>query len=509
MAASMIRESGMRGEWTELLRCPQCGGALAPDWVATPLGGRGAWGTLRCACATYPVIDDIPVMAPQRSARHSIGVPAVLEEGPTTAELVRMVRGSDPLAALVALVAVPPTPWPLGRLPLLRQAATSPSLSGVVRRLGGGALRGRLARRDETAAEDWLAYLYLDAPRRGDEYAYFLYRLTQPRQLAYHAVLQAVPPGLVLDVGCGLGHLSWTLSLRGHDVVGVDYNFSQLWVARWWVAPRSRFVCADVTHGLPVAAGQAACAMFADGLHLVPDPAALLAAMRRSAGDGTVFLLRFGNAAVAPSEGHERTLEGWRTLFAAAGRQWLGDQDTLVEGYLEGRAADLTTSHDDAALRRGKWLAAVLSDDPARFADQGPLPEPPPHAHGRLSVNPLYLPVGREPGRYRLQLPSDWFTFEDGALTRYHDHQAVITREQARDLARGEVTPRLRPLIDRFVVIGVPERYLGSRPRPLKLRAYQAATALFPRLVQIPDAAALPPREPAAPTQEQQGPPGR
>ena len=480
-------------DWMAVLRCPECQGQLAPELVPTPEGGRGTWGTLSCECSRYPIIDDIPVLLRDRVPNNSIGENDVIDEGPEVAELVRLVTGAEPLDALVRLVAVPPAPWPLSRFPAVRSLLGTAPVSGTRAWLGSRQLRARLARRDRLTVEDWLAAFYLYGTTADDAYSYFMYRHSQPRQLAFLTLLQALPPGKVLDIGCGFGHLSWQLSIEGRDVIGLDYNFAQVWVARWWMAQRARFVCANATTTLPFASDTAAATMFVDGIHLVTNVEALLDEMRRCTEGGTVLLPRFGNAAVPPPEGSERTVAGWRALLEKGGGYRLLCEATLIDAYLDGRAADLRADDADEQLARSKWLYALLSEDEDIFADHGLLPDPPPHARGRLTINPIYAPVGRDHRRFRLTFPSDWYTFEDGALTRFHDYQAVLTSRQAAELDMGVITPQLRPLVDRFVVIGVPERYLRSLRRRYKPRAYQLATALLPRLVNIPDAAALPP----------------
>jgi SAM-dependent methyltransferase len=311
--------------------------------------------------------------------------------------------------------------------------------------------------------------------------------------LAFLAMLEALPPGTVFDIGCGLGHLSWQLSIEGRDVIGLDYNFAQVWVARWWMAEYARFVCANAATTLPFASDSAAAAIFVDGIHLVPQVEVLVDEMRRCAKGGTVLLPRFGNAAIPPAEGTERTVSGWRALLDKRGEYRMKCEATLIDAYLDGRAADLRADDTDEHLARCKWLYAILSEKDDIFTDYGLLTDPPPHARGRLTINPIYAPVGRDNRRFRLAFPSDWYTFEDGALTRFHDYQAVLTSRQMADLRLGKITPQLRPLIDRFVVIGVPERYIRSLRRRYGPRVYQAATALLPQLVNVPDAAALPP----------------
>src|ERR1700744_5323843 len=47
-----------------------------------------------------------------------------------------------------------------------------------------------------------------------------------------HALLETLPPGTILDAGCGTGRYSTELAGRGHDVIGVDQSAAMLDIAR-------------------------------------------------------------------------------------------------------------------------------------------------------------------------------------------------------------------------------------------------------------------------------------
>jgi SAM-dependent methyltransferase/uncharacterized protein YbaR (Trm112 family) len=481
--------------WMASLRCPSCGDAPEVAVVATPPAGRGLWGTLTCRCSTYPIIDDIPIVLPDRVATSTLGVSEVLEEGPAVDELVELVRGPDPIRALVRLLSTPPVPWPFARVPQVVKAASTAPVATVLRRLGDGRVRRLLRDREDLTTEELLATFYLQSLEVGHAYAYFLMRTSQPRHLAMLSLLETVPEGPVLDVGCGIGHHCWQLGLRGRDAIGVDRNFAQLWIGRWWVATGSHFVCADANRPLPFADDAVTTAWFGDSVEYVDDPQSTIAEMRRCART-TVYL----STVCLPARGwvysRARPLDEWRRMVSSLGPHHVIADHVLVQGYLDGRAADLSADSSDADLGTATTITVVASDDPSVLDDHGALQDPPPHARGRLVVNPIYAPVGDDLRHLRLAMPADWFAFEDGALTRYHDHQAWLTDEQVVDLRRNELTPALRQLVDRFVVIGVPHRYVKRQRRRFKLRAYQVITALRPSSVDVPEIPAPPGQRP-------------
>jgi len=84
--------------------------------------------------------------------------------------------------------------------------------------------------------------------KRPSEAAYFLGRESNPTQARAVELARRHLSGAVLDVGCGVGHL---LRELGPGAVGLDSSFVNLYLARKFVVPAARLVCADVAQGLP------------------------------------------------------------------------------------------------------------------------------------------------------------------------------------------------------------------------------------------------------------------
>ena len=192
--------------------------------------------------AAPPVVDGIPYL---RSGREEL-----------TARVQGLLADGDVDGARVALLAdaddwwgeAPPPPEQLARVP----AATT--LRAAMGLLGYG--------------------------RVGD---YFAHRWSDPTYLAGLALLQQHWPGdrPVVEVACGIGHFLRELDQRGvGPLVGVDVVFSKLWLAQRFVCPGARYVCADVTDGLPPLDLPApAYVLCVDALYFLRDKAAALAAL--------------------------------------------------------------------------------------------------------------------------------------------------------------------------------------------------------------------------------------
>ena len=182
--------------------------------------------------------------------------------------------------------------------------------------------------------------------------------------------------------------------------------------------------------------------------------------MRRIlAASGILTLARFGNAAVLPREGYELTAR-YDRLFQGMHHVLLGEE-TLVDAYLSRRGASLGESDAVDLLQKQKWLCAVASMRSDLFAPGESLPSWP-HAVGRLQINPIYKLEEKAPNgdvHLRFQFPSDWYRFENDAYLRYAPERCVLPGDVVRAMEKGERHLGLDSYVDKFVVIGMPERY--------------------------------------------------
>ncbi|MGY1796700.1 methyltransferase domain-containing protein [Geodermatophilus sp. SYSU D00525] len=208
---------------------------------------------------------------------------------------------------------------------------------------------------------------------------YFAHRWSDPTHLAGLALLQAHWPGdrPVVDVACGIGAHLRELSRRGvRDLLGVDVVWAKLWLARRFVCPSARYVCADLTAAPSLAVGTPAYVMCHDAFYFLRDKPAAAAAMRALAGDGGTVVV--GHAHVADPHGEPLPPEDYARVL---GTDLLYDDDELTRSLLERRPP---RPAPPAELRASEAVALVAGDPrtPAP-ADLGePLPP--------LAPNPLY-----------------------------------------------------------------------------------------------------------------------
>src|SRR5258706_5996652 len=270
----------------ELLACPDCVGPLTSE------GDR-----LRCPCATWPVLSGIPILTPWAKNRS-----VSLEEA--FASHLRPVEGV---------------------------------VAKIVRRLvrGPGRLRAALQDRDATFIE-MAARL-----GRANDLDYFRYRFSDLSYLSSAALLTPLSRGPVLDLGCGAGHLMVALSRRIPKSlsVGLDLNFTLLYLAKRFVVPSALLVCADASARLPFRDGAFEASIAADTFQYLADgPKTARELLRVTRGPILLSHLWTSGARSAP--------EAFLELLAARAPRLHADR-RILDAFLGKRALDLSGPGSD------------------------------------------------------------------------------------------------------------------------------------------------------------------
>jgi ubiquinone/menaquinone biosynthesis C-methylase UbiE/uncharacterized protein YbaR (Trm112 family) len=487
----------------ELLRCPFCSSDIRTKSVLrTGKDSTIQFGLLECRECNfeYPVIDGIPIlMAPHESVDSKFETNALtLLKGPTVGSLSWVLKAGEPIRAMSLLF----NPSKLGGdwlLPLDASATVANQARPATRIEGdqpsgyGGRLEraARKIRREAQKAAapfvlpharlrlaDYLAGhgsslsaldvmdLYYRCYSGTETFNYFAYRFGQPRHLAALslACLLDDTTGPILDLACGVGHITHYLSVAQprRTVVGLDRDFVRLWIANRYVAPDASYVCASADQALPFRDNDFAGVFCSDAFHYFCHRAASVREMRRLlARDGTLAIARFGNAAVEPREGYELTVGGYEKLLHGMRHVFAGEA-ALLDAYISRKSADLSESEPTDRLQKQKWLSVVASGRSAVFRPGEPLPRWP-HAVGRLQINPIYKVERTDANgdvHLRFQFPSDWYKFENDAYLRYAPERCVLPGLVARALEKNEPGDELESYVSKFVIIGMPDRYV-------------------------------------------------
>ena len=408
----------MRRDLLGLLRCPATGGALSLD-VLERNGGDVRYGVLRSEAAEYPVVAGVPVLLPG----HDEAVALVRQGRTAAAAAASVVRQLEPsrLGRLAAAIEVAPRGAALGRTLARRdrdrlQAALTPLL-------------------DADAADPFalvrLGFVGWGA-RNPEAVHYFASRFGTPRHLVALAAAEAAGAagGPVLDLGCGVGHLTWWLDQRFGEgrTVGVDLSLFELWAAAG-IAGGGRFVCADAA-ALPLATARFALVMSSDMLSFVAGKWAVAREAARVLAPGGTLAF----AAVKSSlQGHvyagmPLSPDGWRALAGDLPSRLHAD-DRVLARYLAGQGMDGGDAGDVSTSPTVTLLAgaAAQADERREWGSTGHWP----HACGPLGVNPLLRLAEEHDGTlvYRRRFPSPSFEHDNVPVADYLPEQVEIPRK--------------------------------------------------------------------------------
>ncbi|GAA2281295.1 hypothetical protein GCM10010145_60520 [Streptomyces ruber] len=302
--------------------------------------------------------------------------------------------------------------------------------------------------------------------------AYFLHRWSDPTWLAVLALTaRHSPAGLpVLELACGAGHLLRELGLRGHrDLTGVDVVFAKLWLARRFVVPRARLVCADVTAPWPLRPpGSPAYVACHDALYFLPRKDEVVRRALEYAGDGGGVVLGHCHNALVPGPVAGLPLDpaGWRALLPGA---LCYDDAELTHALLAQTAPRPRPPGDLAgcaamALVHGPLAPTAGSGGPASGGPASGNPSSGGPSSGVLSTD---RPVPGRPLRpnplYRdglLRWPGPRWRDEYGpGVAAYLPGRVELSRGVLADARAGLLTPEVAGLARRRVLLDLPERW--------------------------------------------------
>ncbi|MGE0311252.1 MAG: methyltransferase domain-containing protein [Lautropia sp.] len=453
------------------LQCPLCHAPFA----FRELGARfGRNGILSCTCSKFPVIEDVPILMKGPVGIISHWNDGAIHLGPDAAELVAMMERGASEEALIACLLFP------RRYPL-QYRLTSAGLwpTALSNKVGlaqtRSALKHLLARRPhDLYAEDLFRFFY--SRRSGNNSflsEYFLNRFVMPRYLSAMSLVQRLPAAdkPVLDIACGYGQFEHFLTRRQNasPAIGIDFNFYQVWGAKQWVAPDAQFACCDVSVPLPFRDDAFSAVLCSDAFMLFPDKPLLLAQIERVAPGRPALFARCGNLEVGPPNppgGGEMTPQGYLDFFGRDRTRLFCDSATWKD-YLMRRNPLEQEPPRMADLRWEKYLSYLVNPqglDGTPDAN-GKLP----HGVGKLGFNQVLRVVGNSGATIdtEFMFRTIWGAYEDADMICYTQRWGKIDRAQLRRALADPEGEDARELIDRFVLVGMPERYLRDNTSSL------------------------------------------
>jgi len=371
----------------DLLACPECSGPLKSEGFS-----------LRCGCATWPVVEDIPILAPWARNR-SFTVEEVLA------------RHLPPPTGLVGKI--------LRRLVPLT-----------------GAVWKAIANRDATFID-----LAAELGRTRD-LDYFRYRFSDLSFLTTAALLTPFHRGPVLDLGCGAGHMVLALFRRipKSIVVGLDLNFTLLYLARRFVAPAALYVCADASARLPFRDGAFEASLCADTFKYLPDRWTAARELQRVTRGPIVLSHVYSPAIGEVGVATPLDMDACAAMFSTRA-PLLHREGPLLEAFLKRRELDLSspgaTREDVVSLTAGLEPRVYPGAD---YFVTG------------STINPVY--EVQEDGaslRLRRRFLSDKYSEAYRKYDSFMPESLTVTKEQ---VAAGDPE-----LVRKFVLLDLPPNY--------------------------------------------------
>jgi uncharacterized protein YbaR (Trm112 family) len=416
----------MKSDLLDILRCPYCGAAFTLEEGASLRreGDEIVTAILRCQCASYPVVDGIPILMAAYA-------------GDT---VFQQLLGEDPDRALYAAL----------ELDEERQEAFKRFLAQGA----GGTYRDCVE---------------IFSP--GNEGPYFVHRFANPTYLVAQAILRAVGADRrcfsrrAIDLAGGSGHLTRALCqiAGGAEVFLAETNFWKLWIARRITAPECVPVCCDAEAPLPFKQGSFSLALCSDAFHYIWSKRQFASEMMRLVGDDGVIVVNHAHNALQEnySVGLPLAPRWWRNLLAEHGARLFKESEVL-DGVVEHRGVDLSRDYTDEELagEQAVFLIAARIDGIFRAYDYSGAQ----FTSGDWRLNPLYEAERHDGGAVlRLRFPSESYEDEYKACKRYLPERIELTADTVRGLEAagpGRLNGEAQELADRYVALNVPKGYL-------------------------------------------------
>jgi SAM-dependent methyltransferase len=451
------------------LICPYCGHQLEIEQRLRTLPAEGDFGVLRCACYRYAVLDGIPILR-QQSPMGSNVDPIV----------DRLLRDGIAAALATATGEFAPAQRPPARI--LSHAATS------IRKLfslANSAMGGRQPDKQPWSEGAFRETLYALKPRMYADYLYYRHANNSFMAAAtlvclLRTSLQSLIPTSdgeagarhrVLDLSCGIGHTSYLIStlFPSMQVVGVDWDFSNLRLAKRYLCKTGTFVCLDAELPLPFPDQSFAACLGLDGLHYIRSKVALLRELDRVLLPQALWLFPHLHNALQPNPapGVPVAPDEWERLLAFIPHRILSEGEVL-ESFVRRDAVDLRDQRPLSELSSAAALAAVATRQDGFWRLHEGLSSILSSSGGDLMWNPIYA-VTTDGANVHLtsRWPSDAMRQECQAAAKILPESfdcpdfKIASRQGP---AMPDLTQKQRELAQRFMLVGLPPAYREPPP---------------------------------------------
>lgn len=427
----------MRTEIIKDLKCSSCGSAFKVLYVAPHADsgdGDMNYGIASCGCGEFPIVDGILV------TRKYEFLPQVIE-------IVKKARSKYALQKAI--------------IPLLKQetfVSLLLKLSFMSERLFGRGFN----------LSFWKLITFLKDSRWA---TYLKYRFSCPSFISGMSLLPvfkkaASDGGMILDLGCGVGHLAFLISkyCGEEKVVCADKHFKNLYLARnYIVGPKASYICLDADEKIPFREKMFSAITSMDAFHYIEQKQMLADEFKRALKDnGVLFLIHLHNKNVpCIAKGLPLTPEGYAGLFPGFTCRMFPERH-LVESVFHDSGIDLGREVPYDEVNRSDSISMVLTRNSGYlgkydgyFTFRRTAKES--GKKSQIILNPLYMKVGRE---YVRRFPSD-----------FYEEEYYLIKEFFPEAVDAGIIPD--GLLRKLIFIEVPVNYKKEGERLYRFRIWR------------------------------------
>lgn len=283
---------------------------------------------------------------------------------------------------------------------------------------------------------------------------YFAYRWSDPTFLSGLCLLENhLPSGAekVFELCCGIGHYLREFALRNIEAAGADVVFSKLWLARKFVAPKAKLVCADANFGFPFADKSFDAAFCHDAFYFLPDKRNAAEELKRTTG-GAILIGHAHNAEAENfSSGAAISTAEYAEMFE---NSTIYDDSELTKALIENRRPD-AQKHEE--LKNAEAVSLATGERQKASLTNFTLPP----VNQSLRINPL-LDAGESKAVTGPRYPSERYKKEYAPLSGYldlGDEDISFSVQETMFYGHWERDENLIDLVRRRIFLDLPENW--------------------------------------------------
>ena len=447
-----------------LLACPECRESL--EFTQYPCGDskntNSIFGTLKCSCYEYPVVDSVPILIQKQVAQFAFGTGDIDSEGTEPTYLVQQIKNGKGKDALLECLSFTPSFSWMQNLPIWRLWN-----KGIIPKLGRKWIKNKIKKlidsNSKDTLEDWLELFFAYMPGSNHELLhYYKHRFVLPRTLATYSILELLDfsDKPILDIACGIGPFPYFVTSQNPNtqLIGFDFNFYLAWWQRRFMAPNQLFLCADGGNPLPFKDDTFGSIYCSDSFMFIPNKKQFVEECQRCAPGRPIALTRVGNRDAYPKNwGQESNAQEYANLLGAETLTFR--ESDLVRCYLDRENPLVSANCKPSELTHDKWIYLIKNagqkslDLPAKY----------PHELGQPTLNPIFrVQTTNNNMIFNFTFPSVWFAYQNADMLSYHGDKTEVEKDHLIKHLSDSNSDEFKDLIKKFIIIGLPKRYLRS-----------------------------------------------